>query len=535
VDPVSSFPPPSEPAPYDPADELPTIAEAPPQAWNEADLDVPASTRASVDTHHGNRRIEEWPTIGHIGRYALKYQLGQGGLGTVYAAHDPLLSRAIAIKTLHVALPGEQRESINALLLNEARAAAGLSHRHIVTVYDAGLAEQGVYIAMELLKGRDLRQLRQDGWGTTAAQAALIVRRVADALAYAHSKGVVHRDIKPANIFMVSRTQPRVLDFGIARIADRHDLVPEDSIAGSPQYMAPEQLRREAVDQRADVFSLGAVLYELLTGQRPFQGPTLKDITQAVLDHEPSPAHEVNPAVPVPLSDICSRAMAKDPATRTRSARQMSRELRHWLDDHPEAVAQARSGKPDNDSSLKRRLLRWSLGALALTGVGATLWSLTESAHHGAHAAQAVVATPAPAVAIGTAAAPGTAASAAAATAAAVASVPTQPPASIPPAISTPPAKPTASPRAARHERAIAATPAPAVAPATGLVKLAVSPWGRVEVDGVPAGLTPPLNQITLAEGRHEITVRNEDFPPYTTTVTVSADQPASIRYRFGP
>ena len=135
----------------------------------------------------------------------------------MFAAHDPLLSRLIAVKTLNVEIKDDERESFNALFINEARAAGGLSHPHIVTVFDAGISDKRAYIAMELLKGRDLRQLRQEGWRATPAQAALIIRRVADALAFAHSKGVVHRDIKPANIFMVGRTQPRVLDFGIAR------------------------------------------------------------------------------------------------------------------------------------------------------------------------------------------------------------------------------------------------------------------------------------------------------------------------------
>src|SRR5690606_23084889 len=121
--------------------------------------------------------------------------IGQGGLGTVYAAHDPLLSRLIAIKTLHVDLPAADREQFDALVLNEAKAAGSLNHIHIVTMYDAGPSEHGTYIAMELLKGRDLRQLMAMGWKPTPAQAALIVRRVADALSYAHHKGVIHRDI----------------------------------------------------------------------------------------------------------------------------------------------------------------------------------------------------------------------------------------------------------------------------------------------------------------------------------------------------
>ena len=155
---------------------------------------------------------------------------------------------------------------------------------------------------MELLKGRDLRQLRQEGWRATPAQAALIIRRVADALAFAHSKGVIHRDIKPANIFMVGRTQPRVLDFGIARVAHQQDGGDPHSGAGSPYYMAPEQVRREPADRRADVFSLGVVLYELLTDAKPFRGESLAQIRDAVLNHEPPLANKVDPAVPKTLA-----------------------------------------------------------------------------------------------------------------------------------------------------------------------------------------------------------------------------------------
>jgi serine/threonine-protein kinase len=277
------------------------------------------------------------PTIGHIGRYALKYQLGEGGLGTVFAAHDPLLSRLIAVKTLNVKVADEERESFNALFLNEARAAGGLSHPHIVTVFDAGISDERAYIAMELLKGRDLRQLRQEGWRATPAQAALIIRRVADALAFAHSKGVIHRDIKPANIFMVGRTQPRVLDFGIARVAHQQDSDDPHSGAGSPYYMAPEQVRRELSDRRADVFSLGVVLYELLTDVKPFRGESLAQIRDAVLNHEPPLANKVDPAVPKALAAIAARAMAKDPEHRFRSARSFARELRQWLDENPPA------------------------------------------------------------------------------------------------------------------------------------------------------------------------------------------------------
>ena len=321
----------SEPGP---APSLPGVA-----LWSDSDPppgpEVPAVAFTGLVASPPSGVI---PTIGHIGRYALKYQLGEGGLGTVFAAHDPLLSRLIAVKTLNVEVAEDEREAFNALFLNEARAAGGLSHPHIVTVFDAGISDQRAYIAMELLKGRDLRQLRQEGWRATPTQAALIVRRVADALAFAHSKGVIHRDIKPANIFMVGRTQPRVLDFGIARIAHKQDGGDPHSGAGSPYYMAPEQMRRQPADRRADVFSLGVVLYELLTDQKPFRGESLNEIRDAVLTHEPPLASKVDPAVPKALALIAARAMAKDPEQRFRSARSFARELRQWLDDNPAVV-----------------------------------------------------------------------------------------------------------------------------------------------------------------------------------------------------
>ena len=194
--------------PHEPASTQPP--SQPGADWDEIDLPLvhgPAATFS--DPPPGQPIDAPTLTIGQIGRYALKRELGVGGIGTVYAAHDPLLSRLIAVKTLHLEVDAGAREEFNALFLDEARASAGLSHPNIVTVFDAGISDQRAYIAMELLKGRDLRQLREEGWRATPAQAALIVRRVADALAYAHSKGVVHRDVKPANIFMTGRTQPR--------------------------------------------------------------------------------------------------------------------------------------------------------------------------------------------------------------------------------------------------------------------------------------------------------------------------------------
>ena len=528
---------------------------------------LPAQPAAAFNANPPNKAADQLPTIGHIGRYALKYQIGEGGLGRVYAAHDPLLSRLIAIKTLNLEIAAEERESFNALFLNEARAAGGLSHPHIVTVFDAGVSEQGAYIAMELLKGRDLRQLRLEGWKPTPTQAALVVRRVGDALAYAHSKGVVHRDIKPANIFMVGRTQPRVLDFGIARVAHHHEHTDGDIAGGSPYYMSPEQVRQQPVDRRCDVFSLGVVLYELLTGTRPFRGASLKEITDAVVEFVPPPAHEVDATVPKALSDIAARAMEKNPDDRYRSARALSRELRHWLEEHAQETADPADEAP---TPVKKPLL-WIGGAVAaLLVAGVAWWAL--SSHSGTtevaqEAAPAAVVPPPvasaalpPPVAVAAAPAPVDASASAAASApppatnASAPAVLTQPsaataPAAAPPAVvetphvaqapvvaKAPPVllKETPKERRAREARERETRLAAAGPAATGVLRLAISPWGQVEVDGKLVGTAPPLNELNLSEGRHTITIRNDEFPPYSSSVTVVPGQPVSLKYRFG-
>ncbi|MBS0435489.1 MAG: serine/threonine protein kinase [Proteobacteria bacterium] len=482
------------------------------------------------------------PTIGHIGRYALKYKIGAGGLGTVYAAHDPLLSRLIAIKTLNLEIAPEEREAFNALFLNEARAAGGLSHPHIVTVFDAGVSDHSAYIAMELLKGRDLRQLRQEGWRPTPAQAATIVRRVADALAYAHSKGVIHRDIKPANIFMVGRTQPRVLDFGIARIAHQHDGA-GDIAAGSPYYMAPEQVRQQPVDRRADVFSLGVVLYELLTDKKPFTGRTLTEITGAVLDHKPPRADEIAPGVPAALAEIVARAMEKDPEHRFRSARALSRELRHWLEEN--ANPNAPDGVPDEAGPEAPRRRKSAVAIAAGLVIGLLIgmgWLALRggSAEPAALAAKtpvvtAAAATPAPTPTPAPAAAPASVAAAPVETVAAAASAAA-------PRVATPAAAKVAAVAAAKpspKETRPAREAQPAKAGAggsggSGSVRIAVSPWGNVEVDGTPVGTTPPLNELTLPEGKHQIVIRNADFPPYSATISVAPGQAVNLKHKFG-
>jgi hypothetical protein len=540
------------------------------------------------------------PTIGHVGRYALKHCIGEGGLGTVYAAHDPLLSRLIAIKTLQVNLPESDREQFNALFMNEAKAAGSLSHPHIVTVYDAGAGAQGAYIAMELLRGKDLRQLLAIGWRPTPPQAALIVRRVADALSYAHHKGVIHRDIKPANIFMVGRTQPRVLDFGIARLrqagaesADEGLSRFGELVGGSPYYMAPEQVRRDPVDRRADVYALGVVLYELLAGRRAFGGNSLDEIHQSVLNKTPKPAYEVNPEVPKALSEIASRAMARDLVQRTRSARTLSQELRDWLDGQADAPVQALppkeggekpqpKAKPVSTAELptepaalqgdgfvglprgvgfKPALVAAGVVSVLLVSVGGwQLWSAMNRAPDVAvaqanplpgkvrpPAASQVASVPAP-VAVQTTLPVAPVASAWPAPAAASVSAAAQPDpqassavmaasGAAVPAVSGPsvlPVVPVSSPLASGPVATGEASPKPQPKPLLkGVVKLAISPWGEVYVNRKAVGVAPPLTQLSLPVGKHLITIRNGDSAPHSQTIEVKPGQSASVTHAF--
>lgn len=486
------------------------------------DLDTVAETRPlpepeAVDPKRV--RPDLLPTIGHIGRYALKYVIGEGGLGTVYAAHDPLLSRLIAIKTLHVDLPVADREQFNALFLNEAKAAGSLNHLHIVTMYDAGTSEQGTYIAMEMLRGKDLRQLLAMGWKPTPAQAALIVRRVADALSYAHHKGVIHRDIKPANIFMVGRTQPRVLDFGIARIRQAESLAQRDDpqsrfqevVGGSPFYMAPEQVERKPVDRRVDVYALGVVLYELLVYRRAFSGSSLEEIADAVLNKPVPLAHEVNPEVPVALSEIVARAMHRDPEQRTRSARRLSGELREWLDSVEGTRGSAESTATGRVVPAGRPGL-WSLAAagwlLALAGVAWFAWQYKR--------APASVVTPAVVPAL---------------SAPVVPVAPVVAPIVAPPPDAASAAEPVAS--APEPVTEVAAPPVPVAPAATGTLKLAISPWGEVWVDGKAVGVTPPLGHLALSAGAHTIVIRNGDAPAFRQTVQVQAGKAVQVQHQF--
>ncbi len=499
--------------------------------------DLPRSsfggTATIQPTEHGYTRPQDTAIpaeMGQIGRFLLRSVLGQGGLGTVYAAWDPLLSRSVAVKTLRVQSDQAVQDAAQTLLLNEARAAARLSHPHIVTVFDAGLSEHGVYIAMEPLRGMDLRKLLHQGWHPTPFEAANLVRRVADALAYAHGKGVVHCDIKPANIFMVDRKYPKVLDFGIARQARRDGTASTTLTAGSPYYLAPEQIRGDSLDRRCDVYSLGVVLYELLTGRQPFGGDTLEAITEAVLTAPTPSARRNGTRVPAGLSAIAARAMARAPEDRYPSARHLANDLREWMTS-TEARTLARS--PEEQY---RTIMGMGAGVL-ISVAGVVWWQTMGQRQEPPPAAWVSPEPPPPVVSPPVVDATGVAASARPAASGSITQLPGLAPITRPTPASPPPAPtPTAThptPAAKPTKPAPAPAPEPAVRGATGTVMLLIKPWGQVEVDGVMQGSSPPLRSLNLSKGRHTITIRNPSQPAIVRVVEVNGQSPIIIQHQF--
>jgi serine/threonine protein kinase len=252
-----------------------------------------------------------------LGRYMIESVLGKGAMGVVYLARDPVIGRRVALKTLSIPSDAEEAEEFRKRFLREAQAAGMLNHPGIVTVHDAGVDDETElsFIAMEYIEGRSLREFLRAGHGFAYSEVARIGAALAGALDYAHSKGVVHRDIKPANILFTPQGVAKITDFGVARL-ESSNLTATGQFIGTPNYMSPEQVAGGIVDGRSDLFSLGVVLFELLTGQRPFPGHSLTEVAYKIV-HEPARIpSQVRPALPPAFNPIVLKLLEKDPARR---------------------------------------------------------------------------------------------------------------------------------------------------------------------------------------------------------------------------
>jgi serine/threonine-protein kinase len=320
------------------------------------------------------------PPLSRIGRFYVTRMLGSGTAGAVYLGHDPVIDRDVAIKTFNAArLTAVEKRQYEQQFINEARAAGRLSHPHIVTIYDASSEGGTTYIAMEYLQGRELNRMLDGGHRFSTSDVASIVCKVAEALHYAHRNGVIHRDIKPANIFLLGERFPKVVDFGIARAPNRVSEHPsigdpytmfQQNLLGTPNYMSPEQAMGKDVDHRTDLYSLGAVMYEMLTGKRPFRHAKTEELLDQIAYKAPLAPHEVDITVPLELSHIAMKAMSKRPEKRYQDGEEFAHDLKRYLALARRRKKQRRLNAPVDGkaviATIKRNSTRvyWLAGAL---------------------------------------------------------------------------------------------------------------------------------------------------------------------------
>jgi len=305
--------------------------------------------------------------MNRIGKYQVLEQIGQGAMGVVYKALDPLMERLVAVKTMSADLDAEPE--LRTRFFREARSAGKLSHKNIVTIHDLGEEAGRAYMVMEFLDGEDLKGKITRRERMPLETKLRLMIEVAEGLAHAHNKDVVHRDIKPGNIHITRTGHVKIMDFGLARIASS-EITRTGSVMGTPNYMSPEQVRADKVDHRSDIFSAGATFYELLTYRKPFSGPTLHATLFRILEQEPDPIEGVDPSIPLELVAILKRTMAKDPAARYQHADELLRDLerfRKTLEERKRALkddARRAVEKLDELVGQNKELLRKSGAAL---------------------------------------------------------------------------------------------------------------------------------------------------------------------------
>ena len=284
-----------------------------------------------------------------LGRYKIISEIGQGAMGVVYKAVDPIIDRTVAIKTINLNLSRQELEEYEARFQQEIKAAGRLNHPNIVTIYDVGKTDQVAYMAMEFLEGNELKEIIASGNLMPADQVVDIIAQVADGLWFAHQQDIVHRDVKPSNIMVMKGGIAKITDFGIARLPNSAVKTMTGLILGSPRYMSPEQVIGKTIDARSDIFSLGVVLYEALTGMAPFDGDNVNAIMYSTVNTTPPPPSQHNRGIPAMLDLIAAKAMAKLLEDRYQTIKELAddlREVRRQIDSTRPAAALRAASAP---------------------------------------------------------------------------------------------------------------------------------------------------------------------------------------------
>lgn len=458
-------------------------------------------------------------SLTQLGRYKITGTLGRGAMGAVYSAHDPLIERTVAIKTVACdGLSREEAEVFEQRFYREAKSAGRLNHPNIVTIHDVGRSDDLAYIAMEFLTGRSLREVLDAGAELPLDRIVEITAQIADGLAFAHANDVVHRDIKPANIMVLDNDTVKIADFGVALLPSG-SLTVAGTAFGSPKYMSPEQVTGQKADGRSDIFSLGAVLYEMLAGCPPFSGDDVNAVLYQVLNGAPPLPSTCRPGLPRDFDRIVARALAKSPDKRYQSAAELAADLRKY---HRYAwLAKKKQGSGQLAPAVEKTTTAPGDDTVQLAPLVSMSGSHALALRYGAPLALLAVllggwlllrpVTPPPV----SVAAPERSVAAPAPTA-------------------RPESTAVAPPFAAAQAEAVQPVPpaAPQVA-AEGRVRLAIAPWGEVHVDGKPAGVSPPLTEIRLPAGKHSIEIRNGTFAAHRQNIDLAPGATLRIKYKF--
>jgi serine/threonine protein kinase len=277
-------------------------------------------------------RSQQMPTLTKAGRYEISGELGRGAMGVVYHATDPVIGRAVAVKTLLLSEEGTglTRAELLAKFQTEARAAGLLTHPNIVVIFDAGEEDGLFFITMELVEGKSLQNLLDAGQMFPLPRVLRIMEQTCSALQFAHDRNIVHRDIKPGNLMLTPDDTVKVTDFGTAKILQFGTVQQTAHVVGTPSYMSPEQIKGKVVDGRSDIFSLGVVLYEMVTGEKPFPGQNITTVIYKIVNEEPTAPRDIDSSIHPGLNDIIMKSLAKEPAARYQSCRELFEDLRNY-------------------------------------------------------------------------------------------------------------------------------------------------------------------------------------------------------------